>query len=165
MAETIPAQICAWLLARRGERSQAEFATELGIGKTTLARYEVGERVPPFHLVVDWADRYPDFPGRLAPVKGRHATPKGSHVSEDRPAYGADDPVLQMRQNVKRTEAARLQVFALFQSFGLTAGAHRSFRDALLTILTHEDMSPFALTTLVSWYAADRDVELPGDEA
>lgn len=41
----------------RGDTSQVEFAKQLGIGRTTLIRYESGERVPDAEVLTFWAER------------------------------------------------------------------------------------------------------------
>lgn len=41
----------------RGDASQVEFAKQLGIGRTTLIRYESGERVPDAEVLTFWAER------------------------------------------------------------------------------------------------------------
>ena len=41
----------------RGGQSQVEFAKQLGIGRTTLIRYESGERVPDAEVLTFWSER------------------------------------------------------------------------------------------------------------
>ncbi|ODU53454.1 MAG: hypothetical protein ABS98_00470 [Lysobacteraceae bacterium SCN 69-48] len=52
-----PQTLAGRLKELRGDASQVEFARQLGIGRTTLIRYESGERVPDAEVLTFWSER------------------------------------------------------------------------------------------------------------
>lgn len=52
MTDSTPSGIGARLREVRGQASQADFAQRLGVARSSLVRYEAGERVPDAELLV-----------------------------------------------------------------------------------------------------------------
>ena len=145
-------KVASWLVVRRGDASQADFAKLLGVSKSSLQRYEQGSTSLPASVLADWQDRFADFPYVGGATTPERAIEDSYKVEQERAVYDVA-PLLGMRLDMTKLRRNQALIEQIFEFCELNPKQHISLKRVLVGVMYREPMSEASALELIRWYA------------